>query len=108
MQGTPGAGSVVLPQPLHLDTQGRVSPVPVRGEHRGGSIHRQGCGTCVAACPAGAIRGSAFSDEQVLAQTMTELVEEVRALGPLRWPARPRPAPVAEEPETAEAAEATP
>jgi F420-non-reducing hydrogenase iron-sulfur subunit len=43
-----------------------------------------------------------------LAQTMTEFVEEVRALGPLRWPARPRPAPVAEEPETAEAAEATP
>jgi heterodisulfide reductase subunit A len=28
----------------------------------------QGCGTCVAACPAGAISGSAFSDEQVLAQ----------------------------------------
>ena len=28
----------------------------------------QGCGTCVAACPAGAISGSGFSDEQVLAQ----------------------------------------
>jgi heterodisulfide reductase subunit A len=28
----------------------------------------QGCGTCVAACPAGAIVGSGFSNEQVLAQ----------------------------------------
>ncbi|MGZ6273986.1 MAG: 4Fe-4S binding protein, partial [Candidatus Limnocylindrales bacterium] len=28
----------------------------------------QGCGTCVAACPAGAISGSGFSDDQVLAQ----------------------------------------
>jgi len=28
----------------------------------------QGCGTCVAACPAGAISGTGFSDEQVLAQ----------------------------------------
>ena len=28
----------------------------------------QGCGTCVAACPAGAISGTGFSDEQILAQ----------------------------------------
>jgi heterodisulfide reductase subunit A len=28
----------------------------------------QGCGTCVAACPAGAISGTGFSDEQVMAQ----------------------------------------
>jgi heterodisulfide reductase subunit A len=28
----------------------------------------QGCGTCVAACPAGAISGSGFTDEQILAQ----------------------------------------
>ncbi|MDR3573837.1 MAG: CoB--CoM heterodisulfide reductase iron-sulfur subunit A family protein [Anaerolineaceae bacterium] len=28
----------------------------------------QGCGTCVAGCPAGAIGGSGFSDEQILAQ----------------------------------------
>jgi heterodisulfide reductase subunit A len=28
----------------------------------------QGCGTCVAACPAGAISGTGFSDAQVLAQ----------------------------------------
>ncbi|MFM8370686.1 MAG: 4Fe-4S binding protein [Chloroflexota bacterium] len=28
----------------------------------------QGCGTCVAACPAGAITGTGFSNEQVLAQ----------------------------------------
>ena len=28
----------------------------------------QGCGTCVAACPAGAISGTGFSNEQVLAQ----------------------------------------
>ena len=28
----------------------------------------QGCGTCVAACPAGAIAASGFSDEQILAQ----------------------------------------
>ncbi len=28
----------------------------------------QGCGTCVAACPAGAITGTQFSNEQVLAQ----------------------------------------
>jgi heterodisulfide reductase subunit A len=28
----------------------------------------QGCGTCVAACPAGAISGTGFSDEQIIAQ----------------------------------------
>ena len=28
----------------------------------------KGCGTCVAACPAGAISGTGFSDAQVLAQ----------------------------------------
>ena len=28
----------------------------------------QGCGTCVAACPAGAISGTGFSNEQILAQ----------------------------------------
>jgi heterodisulfide reductase subunit A len=28
----------------------------------------QGCGTCVAACPAGAIYGTGFSNDQVLAQ----------------------------------------
>ena len=28
----------------------------------------QGCGTCVAACPAGAITGTGFSDEQIYAQ----------------------------------------
>ena len=28
----------------------------------------QGCGTCVAACPAGAISGSGFSNDQILAQ----------------------------------------
>jgi heterodisulfide reductase subunit A len=28
----------------------------------------QGCGTCIAACPAGAISGTGFSDEQILAQ----------------------------------------
>jgi heterodisulfide reductase subunit A len=28
----------------------------------------QGCGTCVAACPAGAISGTGFSNEQVMAQ----------------------------------------
>ena len=28
----------------------------------------QGCGTCVAACPAGAITGTGFSDEQIIAQ----------------------------------------
>jgi heterodisulfide reductase subunit A len=28
----------------------------------------QGCGTCVAACPAGAIAGSGFSNEQILSQ----------------------------------------
>jgi heterodisulfide reductase subunit A len=28
----------------------------------------QGCGTCIAACPAGAIQGSGFSNDQVLAQ----------------------------------------
>jgi len=41
-----------------------------------------------------------------LAETMTAFVEEVRALGPLAWPARPRPAAVAELHEAA--AEATP
>jgi heterodisulfide reductase subunit A len=28
----------------------------------------KGCGTCVAACPAGAIEGAGFSDEQILAE----------------------------------------
>jgi heterodisulfide reductase subunit A len=28
----------------------------------------QGCGTCVAACPAGAISGTGFSNEQILSQ----------------------------------------
>ena len=28
----------------------------------------QGCGTCVAACPAGAITGTGFSNEQIFAQ----------------------------------------
>jgi ferredoxin len=28
----------------------------------------QGCGVCVAACPAGAISGSGFSHEQIMAQ----------------------------------------
>jgi heterodisulfide reductase subunit A len=28
----------------------------------------KGCGTCVAACPAGAIEGSGFTDEQILAE----------------------------------------
>ena len=28
----------------------------------------KGCGTCVAACPAGAISGTAFSDDQIMAQ----------------------------------------
>ena len=28
----------------------------------------QGCGTCVAACPAGAISGTVFSNEQICAQ----------------------------------------
>jgi heterodisulfide reductase subunit A2 len=28
----------------------------------------QGCGTCVAACPAGAITGTGFSDQQILSQ----------------------------------------
>ena len=28
----------------------------------------QGCGTCVACCPAGAISGTGFSNEQVFAQ----------------------------------------
>jgi heterodisulfide reductase subunit A len=28
----------------------------------------QGCGTCVAGCPAGAITGTGFSNEQILSQ----------------------------------------
>ena len=28
----------------------------------------KGCGTCVAACPASAITGSGFTDEQILAE----------------------------------------
>jgi heterodisulfide reductase subunit A len=28
----------------------------------------KGCGTCVAACPAGAITGSGFTDQQVYAE----------------------------------------
>jgi len=50
----------------------------------------------------------ALAEGAQLAETITGFVEEVRALGPLRWPARPRPAPVVEALEPAEAAEATP
>ncbi len=32
------------------------------------SVLCQGCGTCVAACPAGAISGTGFSNEQIMAQ----------------------------------------
>jgi heterodisulfide reductase subunit A len=28
----------------------------------------KGCGTCVAACPAGAIEGAGFTEEQILAE----------------------------------------
>jgi heterodisulfide reductase subunit A len=42
----------------------------------------QGCGTCVAACPAGAITGTGFSDTQVLAQIDGLLQFNVGALVP--------------------------
>ena len=41
-----------------------------------------------------------------LAETIDRFVEQVRALGPLRWPARPRPERVAAAAEPAEAEEA--
>jgi heterodisulfide reductase subunit A len=40
----------------------------------------QGCGTCVAACPAGAISGTGFSDEQILAQIEGLLLLNVKHL----------------------------
>ena len=40
----------------------------------------QGCGTCVAACPAGAISGTGFSDQQVLAQLDGLLLHNVQRL----------------------------
>jgi ferredoxin len=46
----------------------------------------QGCGTCVAACPAGAISGTAFSNDQIFAQIEGLLMinfgqDKVAALG---------------------------
>jgi heterodisulfide reductase subunit A len=38
----------------------------------------QGCGTCVAACPSKAIRGTGFSDEQILAQLEGLLLDSRR------------------------------
>ena len=40
----------------------------------------QGCGTCVAGCPAGAITGTGFSNEQILAQIDGLLLHNVRQL----------------------------
>ncbi len=48
----------------------------------------KGCGTCVAACPAGAITGTGFNDEQIFAEI--EGLLRVGADGtPLRRPAYP-------------------
>ena len=41
----------------------------------------QGCGVCVAACPAGAIRGTGFSDAQILAQIEGLLMDRDRDRG---------------------------
>lgn len=38
----------------------------------------QGCGTCIAACPAGAISGTGFSNEQIMAQIDGLLLHNVR------------------------------
>jgi heterodisulfide reductase subunit A len=38
----------------------------------------RGCGTCVAACPAGAIQGRHFTDEQIYAQIEALLREPQR------------------------------
>ena len=40
----------------------------------------QGCGTCVAACPAGAITGSHFSNEQIMAQIEGVLMLNLRRM----------------------------
>jgi heterodisulfide reductase subunit A len=45
-----------------------ISFIEERGVTEINSALCQGCGTCVAGCPAGAIQGSGFSNEQVLAQ----------------------------------------
>ena len=41
----------------------------------------QGCGVCVAACPAGAISGSGFSHEQIMAQIDGLLMDASLAAG---------------------------
>jgi heterodisulfide reductase subunit A2 len=41
----------------------------------------QGCGTCVAACPAGAIAGTGFSDEQIIAQIDGLLLRNLEPVG---------------------------
>jgi heterodisulfide reductase subunit A len=41
----------------------------------------QGCGTCVAACPAGAISGTGFSDEQIMAQIDGLLFRNLEPVG---------------------------
>ena len=38
----------------------------------------QGCGTCVSACPAGAIIGTHFSNEQIMAQIEGVLMLDLR------------------------------
>ena len=40
----------------------------------------QGCGTCVSACPAGAIIGTHFSNEQIMAQIEGVLMLDLREL----------------------------
>ncbi|MDP1779076.1 MAG: 4Fe-4S dicluster domain-containing protein, partial [Anaerolineales bacterium] len=41
----------------------------------------QGCGTCVAACPAGAISGTGFSDAQIIAQIDGLLLRNLEPVG---------------------------
>jgi heterodisulfide reductase subunit A len=40
----------------------------------------QGCGTCVSACPAGAITGTHFSNEQIMAQIEGVLMLDLREM----------------------------
>jgi heterodisulfide reductase subunit A len=53
----------------------------------------KGCGTCVAACPAGAIQGAHFSNAQVLAEMQGLLFDAWQTNGAQQGDVRLQPLP---------------
>ena len=60
--GVPVVGSVLwyVPKAIDFDEERAIAIT--------NSVLCQGCGTCVAACPAGAIKGNHFTAEELLAE----------------------------------------